>query len=283
MRLGLLVEVEEGLTWPRWRAIFGRAEALGFESIWVSDHLCSPWASTREGLEAWTALAVAAAETRRIRVGTLVSPVTFRSPAIVARMAAGLHDLSDGRFTLGLGLGWNRAEHEAFSIPFPPVSERVRLLRQTAGYARQAPLLIGGMGERGTLPLVAELADEWNMTTASAEVVRQRSAFLAGLCAKIGRDPAEITRSVAVGCLIGRDERDVLERCSRRQRWVPPLAAVPAGEVPATATGMGWLVGTLEHSRERMRELESAGIERIILGHYDLEDMDALEVAATLL
>src|SRR6185369_14798777 len=103
MRLGLLVEVEEGLTWARWRALFGAAETLGFESIAVSDHLCSPWSVERHGLDAWLALTVAAAETQRVRLGTLVSPVTFRPPAVLARMAESLFELSGGRLTVGLG------------------------------------------------------------------------------------------------------------------------------------------------------------------------------------
>jgi alkanesulfonate monooxygenase SsuD/methylene tetrahydromethanopterin reductase-like flavin-dependent oxidoreductase (luciferase family) len=283
MKLGLLVEVEEGLTWPRWRGVFDRAEQLGFESVWVSDHLCSPWSSGRAGLEAWTALAVAAAETKRIRMGTLVSPVTFRPPPIVGRMASSLQELSGGRFTLGLGLGWNEAEHAALGIPFPGVAERVGMLRATAQYAKEVPLLIGGMGERSTLPLVAQFADEWNLTTNSADVVRQRSAVLARLCQEMKRDPAEITRSVAVGYLIGRDAAELRERSQRIQRWVAPLAAVVLEHIPETAMSMGWLVGTPEQVSSRMRELAAAGVERVILGHYDLDDMDALELAAQLL
>ena len=282
MKLGLLVEVEEGLTWQRWRAVFNAAEALGFESVWTSDHLCSAWTDARPGLESWTALAVAAAETRRIRLGPLVSPVTFREPAIVARMAESLHGLSQERFTLGLGLGWNRAEHAAYGIAFPPLAERARLLREIARCVDDVPVLIGGMGERSTLPLVTELADEWNMTTASAEVVRQRSTLLATLCAERGRDPMEIRRSVAVGYLIGRDAAELRERSRRLQAWVPPLAEVDIGGVPAKASSMGWLVGTPPHVRQQMRELEQAGIERIIFGHYDLDGGDALEVVSGL-
>ncbi len=282
MKLGLLVEVEEGLTWPRWRAVFGAAEQLGFESVWTSDHLCSPWGGMQRGLEAWTALAVAAAETRRVRLGPLVSPVTFHQPAILTRMASGLAELSGGRFTLGLGLGWNRAEHDAFGIPFPGVAARAELLRATARLVHGVPLLIGGMGERSTLPLVAELADEWNMTTASPEVVQQRSAVLARLCGDIGRNPAEIARSVAVGYLIGRDAAGLRERSQRMQEWVAPLAEVTLDEVPAKASAMGWLVGTTSEVVERMRALEAVGIYRIILGHYDLDDMDALELVSNL-
>ncbi len=282
MRLGLLVEVEEGLTWPRWRAICARAEQLAFESLWISDHLQSPWSETNAELEAWTALSVAAVETRRIRLGPLVSPVTFREPAVMARMAMALQELSGGRFTLGLGLGWNRAEHQTFGIPFPSVAERARSLRETACASQGVPLLIGGSGEKVTLPLVAEYADEWNLTTASPELVEQRSAVLARLCAERGRDPARIRRSVAVGFLIGRDETELRDRSRRMQAWVPSLAEVSLEEVPDKARSMGWLVGMPQEVRQQMRALEAVGVERIVFGHYDLEDDAVLEVVAAL-
>ncbi len=282
MKLGLLVEVEEGLTWARWRAIFSRAEQLGFESVWISDHLCSPWSERGAELEAWTALAVAAAETKRVRFGPLVSPVTFRPPAVLARMAQALQQLSDGRFTLGLGLGWNRAEHEQFGIAFPSAAKRAELLAAAAGLLEDVPLLIGGGGERLTLPLVARFADEWNMTTASPELVRQRWTVVARLCAEIGRDPAAIKRSVAVGYLIGRDACELRRRSARLQRWVAPLASMALDDVPEAARGMSWLVGTPNEVRAQMTKLEAVGIERVIFGHYDLDDLQSLEAVADL-
>src|ERR1700674_1724017 len=117
MKLGILVEAVEGLDWNRGRPIYRAAERLGFESVWVSDHLASTWWEIH-GLEPWVALSVAAAETRRGRPGPLVSPSTFRQPAPVARMAEAIADLSLGRFVLGVGLGWNVDEHTQFGIPF---------------------------------------------------------------------------------------------------------------------------------------------------------------------
>ena len=282
MKQGLLVEIEEGLTWSTWRATFQAAEELGFESIWISDHLCSAWSSKNAVLEAWTALAVAAAETRRIQLGTLVSPVTFREPAIVARMAEALHALSGGRFTLGLGLGWNRGEHDTFGIAFPPVAARARRLEATVQCLRDVPVLIGGAGERWTLPLVARHADEWNVTTSSAELVAERAAVLARLCQELGRDARAIKRSVAVGYLIGRDEAELCERSRRMQAWVAPLAVVDPAQVTAEAKRIGWLVGTPEDIKVQMRSLAAVGVERVIFGHYDLDDLSALELLTTL-
>ena len=154
MKLGLLVQTEEGLDWAGWRRVYTNAERLGFHSVWISDHFQSPYAAERHGLDAWVALAVAAAETRRVVFGPLVSPITFRVPAIVARMAESLYDLSQGRFVLGLGLGWNAAEHAANRIIFPPAMERRRQLEEGIRQIRRdlddrrVPLIIGGGGPR---------------------------------------------------------------------------------------------------------------------------------------
>jgi alkanesulfonate monooxygenase SsuD/methylene tetrahydromethanopterin reductase-like flavin-dependent oxidoreductase (luciferase family) len=280
MRIGLLLEGEEGLTWPDWRGVCSAAEELGFASVWISDHLASPWAD-RTGLEAWTALAVAAAETARVRFGPLVSPVTFRAPALVARMAEQLWELSQGRFTLGLGLGWNEQEHARFGVAFPSVGERVRLLEETVQRLEgKVPVLIGGSGEKATLPLVARYADEWNMTTASAEVVAHKTTVLSQLCRDVGRDPGAIKKSVAVGFLIGRDDAELRDRARRMQACVPPFADVPLEDVRRTAEEMGWLVGTPAELIERLKALDEVGVEEVLLGHYDPSDHAALELLA---
>jgi alkanesulfonate monooxygenase SsuD/methylene tetrahydromethanopterin reductase-like flavin-dependent oxidoreductase (luciferase family) len=283
MKLGLLVEVEEGLDWGRWRATYAAAERLGFESVWLSDHLQSAWEATR-GLETWTALAVAAAETYRLVLGSLVSPVTFREPAIVARMVEGLDSLGGGRFVVGLGLGWNADEHAQAGIPFAAVAERSRRLVDTIERVHstsRVPVLIGGSGPRVTLPLVARYADQWNMTTASVAAFAEANQCLDGLCVQFNRAPAEIVRSVACGILVGRDETDLRARASRMREVVPPLAA--ASDVLRGAREMGWLVGTVDEVIVQLNALAAAGVDRAILGHYDLDNLDTLELAATLL
>ncbi|MDQ6669363.1 MAG: LLM class flavin-dependent oxidoreductase [Chloroflexota bacterium] len=289
MKLGILVETEEGLDWSAWRATYRAAERLGFESIWLSDHLASSWSAGRHGLEPWVALSVAAAETRRVRLGPLVSPITFRQPAVVARMAEALDDVSQGRFVLGLGLGWNADEHAQFGIPFPPLSARVDLLRQGIERIRgvlgkrHVPVLIGGSGPRSTLPLVARYADEWNLTTASLDVYHTRSRRLAELCEELGRDPGTIRRSVAAGCLIGHDEADLDARGRRLQRLVPPLARPPdqTDSLVEEARGIGWVAGTPTEIVAMLRPLADAGVRLAILGHYDLRDEAALELIAS--
>src|SRR5579864_2939709 len=130
MQLGLMLEGQEGLTWDAWRRLTAAAEELGFESLWRSDHLASPIDGRRQSLETWVSLTLAAAETSRLRFGPLVCPIMFRHPALLATMAAAVDVLSDGRLVLGVGAGWNAAEHRAFGIPFPPWPERLARLEE---------------------------------------------------------------------------------------------------------------------------------------------------------
>jgi alkanesulfonate monooxygenase SsuD/methylene tetrahydromethanopterin reductase-like flavin-dependent oxidoreductase (luciferase family) len=280
MKVGLLVEVEEGLDWGHWRAIYTAAERLGFESVWLSDHLQSVWGAAR-GLETWTALAVAAAETHRLVLGSLVSPVTFREPAMVARMAEGLDALSGGRFVVGLGLGWNAEEHSSAGIAFPSVAERKRRLVDTVERVRCTPrisVLVGGSGPRVTLPLAAQYADQWNMTTASVAAFAEANQRLDRLCCELNRAPEEILRSVACGILVGRDNADLRERAKRMREVVPPLAE--ADDVLLGAREMGWLVGTVDEVTARLKALAAVGVDRVILGHYDVDNLTTLELVA---
>jgi alkanesulfonate monooxygenase SsuD/methylene tetrahydromethanopterin reductase-like flavin-dependent oxidoreductase (luciferase family) len=287
MKLGLLVESEEGLNWERWLTTCVAAEALGFESVWITDHLLSAWSEERHGLEPYVALSVAAAQTQHIRLGPLVSPITFREPALVARMAEAIDALAPDRFVLGLGLGWNAHEHAQFGVPFPPVKVRVRMLadgieqiRLVLG-ERRIPVLIGGGGPRSTLPLVARYADEWNLTTATVDVYQAGRERIAHLCCQMGRDPKSIRHSVAAGILIGRDASDLRERSARMQHVVPPLAGNDVADIPQASRRLGWLAGTTSEVAVALRSLADAGVERAILGHYDLTDVAALELIAS--
>src|SRR5712692_12043849 len=193
MQIGIMLEGQEGLNWERWVRISQQVEGLGLDSLWRADHLFSVMArGERDSLECWTSLTALAQRTQRIRFGPLVSPMTFRQPALLARMAAAVDLLSNGRLVLGVGAGWNEAEHQAFGIGLPPLKERFdRLeegiavikalwtggpvdldgryypLRGAAAYPRPLqrpapPLLIGGDGEVRLLRIVARDADEWN-------------------------------------------------------------------------------------------------------------------------
>lgn len=310
MKLGVMIEGQEGLTWERWRAIMRRTEELGYESLWRSDHFFSLMGRPeRPALETFASLTLAAVETRRLRFGPLVAPMTFRHPALLARMAAAIDTLSGGRLVLGVGAGWNVPEHEAFGLPFPAVRDRMDMLEEGIQVIRALeqpgktsfrgkhyrlrdaemhpkpvqsplPLLIGGGGERRTLRLVARYAQEWNLPGATPERMREKRAVLERHCEREGRDPATITCSVMAGFLIGEDEAAFARRAAAVRVVVPPLAAIPDGELAATLRTRGWLVGRPAEVVEQINALADAGVRRVMLQHFDQEDFEVLELIA---
>ena len=175
------------------------ADALGFDSVWLYDHLQPP-----PTFECWTSLAAVARETEHVRLGQIVTCNLYRNPALLGRMALTLDALSHGRALLGLGAGWDEDEYRAhgYPEPWPAVGERLRLLDEGAAAARRVapaiPLLIGGQGERVLLRLVAKHADACNLTDPPDPAhYRQKLAVLARHCEELGRDPAEILKTAA--------------------------------------------------------------------------------------
>ncbi|WP_089718419.1 TIGR03560 family F420-dependent LLM class oxidoreductase [Candidatus Entotheonella palauensis] len=308
MKIGIIVEGQEGLSWDMWRRLVAQTEDLGFDSLWRSDHLFSIIDEAREAHETWLALTVAALETQRLQIGSLVSPMTFRHPAMLAKLAASVDSLSKGRLVLGVGAGWNDREHRAHGLPFPPFQERLDRLQEgieiilglhgegpfhyqgqyyeveTANpYPKpveKIPLLIGGKGRERFMRLVARYADEWNMTTNSPSFYRERSEALEAQCRAVGRDPATIRRSVAAGILIGRSAQEIGRRCIAMQRLMPELAGVSTAEVPEALRAVGWVCGKPDEIVQRLRELAAVGIDRIMLEYNDVDDEDVFELIA---
>jgi alkanesulfonate monooxygenase SsuD/methylene tetrahydromethanopterin reductase-like flavin-dependent oxidoreductase (luciferase family) len=305
MRIGLMIEGQEGLTWDRWFRLADAAESLGYEALMRSDHLTSLGGDPRRpALETWTSLAALATRTRRIRFGPLVSPLTFYHPALLSRMAAAVDDLSGGRLDLGIGAGWNGPEHAMFGVPFPSMKERLdrleggaRVIRALesgqaatltqppfllqAAQAHPRPprgrfrLVVGGRGEKRTLRVVAEVADEWNVTRVSlAEYTVKRQA-LADHCAALGRDPTAIARSLMVPLAIGRDSAEVARRIAAARSIFPGL---PADE--AAWQAQSFLAGAPERVLEDLRRWETVGVERVLLQMLDQDDLGALELFA---
>jgi F420-dependent oxidoreductase-like protein len=311
MQLGVTIEGHEGLTWSRWRQIMACVEALGFESLWCSDHFMSLVDSNRDSLETWVALTLAAAETTRLRFGPLVCPITFRHPALLARMAAAVDALSGGRLILGVGAGWSAQEHRAFGLTFPPLKVRMDMLEEGIevivrllgdGPARFAgryyqldgpnphpkpvqrpriPVLIGTTGERRMLRLVARYADEWDvpgLTTPAA--YRAKRECLAAYCRELNRDPREIRHCVSTSFLIGRNDRELRRRIAALQRLMPHLASLDAAAVLEALRREEWLIGTPEQIIASLQALVNEGVERVILQHHDQTDFEALELVA---
>lgn len=242
-----------------WNDLLGLArhvEASGWDGIWLSDHFM-PLRGDPTGPynEAWTTLAALAATVPRVRLGALVSGNTYRHPAVLAKMAASVDDISGGRLVLGLGGAWQESEHTAYGIPFYTVGQRLRRLEEACQVVLgllendtttfegryyqlldaplspksvqrpRMPLMIGGAGEKVTLRIAAKYADEWNVV-GTPEVFARKSGILDRHCADIGRDPSEIERS-AWATFVVSDDPDIEENLdnTRIRRPVIPATA----------------------------------------------------------
>jgi F420-dependent oxidoreductase-like protein len=305
MDVGVMIEGQEGLTWERWWRLAAAAEDLGFESLCRSDHLTGlSGQPKRPSLETWASLTALAARTKRIRFGPMVSPLTFYHPAILAKRAAAIDLLAGGRFDLGIGAGWNEPEHVMFGVPFPPLKERMdRLecgarairaldsdkavtlqqryypLKNAESYphpgAGRTRLVIGGRGERRTLAIVAEFADEWNVTRVDVAAYPAKRAVLESHCSAVGRDAQQIRRSLMIPLAIGRDTAEIARRIANARAVFP---ALPDGEAAWRAAG--FLAGPPAQVLADLDKWKAAGMQRVLLQMLDQEDIAALELFA---
>ena len=288
-----MIEGQEGLSWQRWRHICADADALGFDSLRRSDHLISLMDDPeRDCIETWASLALAAEWTKRIELGPMVSPITFRLPAILAKMAAAVDVLSGGRVILGVGAGWNENEHSQFHIPFHTMRERFDMLEAAIPTMRETwsksnpkpirnpmPLLMGGKGEKRTLPMVARHAAEWNLSRLDSEMYAQRRDFLNACCNEIGRDPQSIRHSVMTSYIIGRNEAELRERAAQVSRVIPSLSKLSPADVLENRKDL-WFIGTPEQIAAKMSMHAALGVDLFMLQHFLLDDRDALKLLA---
>ncbi len=312
VQLGVMIEAQEGLTWERWRRIIDTADTHGFNSVWRSDHLFSLMGSPeRDCIALWPSLNEVAYRSSRLEFGQLVSPVTFRHPVHLAIDAVASDQLSNGRYMLGVGAGWNENEHRAFGFPLPPLKERmdrfeealkvITLLftgekvsfqgryfqlneaqkRPTPTRGTKVPMVIGGGGEKRTLRLVAEYADEWNVTATTPEVYATKVEALKRHCDDVGRDPATIRRSIMLAHIIGRNEEELRQRAARIQRVFNAPPDQEPEELINRFRERGMLVGTPGEIVEHIQQRAEQGIERIMLQTHDQTDMEALELFAS--
>lgn len=303
LELNVMIEGQEGLTWERWQRLARTAEDGGFAGLYRSDHLTGLFGdAARSSLETWASLAWLATATRRVRFGPIVCPMTFYHPALLAKRAAAIDQLAGGRLDLGLGAGWNEMEHRMFGIPFPPLRERMDRLECGARAiralwrgepvtldqpyyplvdAQSSPrpagggLIVGGRGERRTMRVAAEVADEWNVTRVTFDEYPRKLEVLAGHCRTLGRDPASIRLSLMVPIVIGRSRAEAEHRLGRGRAWFP---RVPGDE--AAWRAQCFLYGTPDEVVRDLRRWQALGIRRVMLQMLDMDDLAALELIA---
>ena len=296
MRVCLMVEGQEGVTWPQWLALASACEESGLEGLFRSDHYTGFPSGEGGSLDAWATLAALAAATERIRLGSLVSPATFRHPSVLARMVVTAdHASGGGRVELGLGAGWNEDEHVRHGFPFPPLAERLAVVAEQLEIVRRSwseeefdfegehyvlrgcralpkplsppNLIVGGSARRGTVGPAVRLADEYNTIFASPEECRRRRARVDEAAAAAGREP--LVFSLMTQCVVGATEDELARRLRRLEQRT--------GRAPARGDGAA-IVGVVDEVAERLRAYESAGVERVMLQHLLHDDVEMVEL-----
>jgi F420-dependent oxidoreductase-like protein len=304
MRACLMIEGQEDVTWDQWRALAAACEKHGYEGLFRSDHYLSVEGRRERGsLDAWTTLGALAAITSRIRLGTLVSPTTLRHPSVLAKGAVTVDHVSGGRVELGIGAGWHESEHRAYGFPFADLRARMDVMAEQLEIVARSwkegsfsfqgehyriedldalpkplqrprpPIIVGGAGKPRALALAARWADEYNTFSASPDEVRERCQAFARAWEKAGRDPASFRFSVMATVLIGADEEDFRDRAAR----LAERRRQDVGTLLDSLAGTG-VVGTIDQAVERLRELERAGAQRVMLQHHLHDDLEAVEL-----
>lgn len=280
MRLALMIEGQEGVSWEDWLSLAQACEEHGVEALFRSDHYLSQADPGRPALDAWAVIPALAARTDRIELGTLVSPVTFRPAAVLANASLTAQEVSGGRVSLGMGTGWMEAEHEAFGFPFPEMKTRVRWLAEqieaVRGYWADGPhphLIVGGSGLSGTIGPAARWADEYNTVMVPPAECAARREKLVRACESAGRDP--IPLSLMTACAIGRTRDEARERIRRR------LERAGHGADPdeyRAKRGDAAVLGTVDEAAAQLREYERAGVARVMLQHLDHRDLEMIQL-----
>jgi alkanesulfonate monooxygenase SsuD/methylene tetrahydromethanopterin reductase-like flavin-dependent oxidoreductase (luciferase family) len=307
MRVCLMIEGQESVSWDEWLALAKACEESPIDALFRSDHYGSVMGREERGaLDAWATIAGLAAVTSDLQIGTMVSPATFRHPSVLAKnVVTADHIAGGGRIELGMGTGWLEAEHKAYGFPFPPLGERFELLEEqieivsrewdegaldfsgehytVSGDAIPKPLsrpnlIVGGQAKPRSLRLAARWAGEYNLVMMTAEqcaeaIPRVREAWRAA-----EREKPVI--SLMTSCIIGSDEVDLLERAHATAEVRGDEATDPEAYLEAERPNS--LVGTVAEIRERLAELEGIGVERVMLQYLTHRDLDGVGYIAEL-
>jgi F420-dependent oxidoreductase-like protein len=295
-----MIEGQEGVTWPQWLDLAGACEQHGIGTLFRSDHYMNLDGRhpERGSLDAWGTLCALAAATTTLRLGTMVSPATFRHPSELAKLVVTADHVSGGRVELGLGAGWHEREHASYGFAFAPLRTRLDVLEEqlqvvlgtwTSGpeqplrftgehyridaldaqpapvQSPHPPLIMGGSGGRRSAAMAARYADEYNIPFATLQDVREKRARIEQACDDAGRQMLPF--SIMTGVIIGADASDLRDRAARLEQrgGFQNLIDEPPG---------GWIVATVDAAAEQLQALAEAGVDRVMcqqLLHDDLE------------
>jgi F420-dependent oxidoreductase-like protein len=304
MEVCLMIEGQEDVTWEDWLALAAACEEHGVGAMFRSDHYLSVDDRRERGsLDAWGTITALGAVTEKLRLGTMVSPATFRHPAVLAKAAVTADHVSGGRIEVGIGAGWWEREHELYGFELPPVGPRMDALEEQMqvilGHWGEGPfdfdgehysakeldalpkpvqeprppLILGGKGGPRSLRLAARYADEYNTVMSTGAEIAAVRAGLDRACEAEGRDPATLPLSMMTGWLVGADEAELHDRAARLAEWKGSGGdgkAFLVEERPST------IKGTPPQAIEQLRELEAAGLTRIMGQHLLHRDLDAV-------
>ena len=301
MDLCLMIEGQEGVTWPQWRALAAACEEHGIPALFRSDHYqnLDGRDPDRPALDAWGTINALAALTTKLRLGTLVSPASFRHPSVLAKLVVIADHVSGGRIDLGIGAGWHEREHEAYGFPFASTGVRIDVLEeqlqilmgtwsdgpfsfsgqhytlrdlvaQPKPVQRPHPhLIMGGIAAPRGAALAARYADEYNTPFPSLEEVSTRRAAIVEACERAGRDP--IPFSAMIGTVLGTDAADLEDRARRVAERTGSDADALLREPPN-----GWVVATVDQAAEQFAAYRDAGLHRVMCQTLVHDDLDAV-------
>ena len=310
MRICLMIEGQEGVSWAQWVDLARAAELYGFEALYRSDHYLSLFEpERRSSLDAWTTIAGLAPLTSRLRFGTLVSPLSFRHPSHLAKVVATADHISGGRIEVGIGAGWYEREHLSFGFGFPADPHRFRafeeyvrivhgLLSEEDNFTFNGdhyqlveasalpkpiqrphpPLIMGGQAGPRAAALAARWASEYNLYDTSPDQVGEKRGRLRAACDAAGRDPDTLGISINANILIGTGEQD-LEARSARHLAYQALAVTPAEHLGSL--GSERLVGTPEQILEQVGAYAAAGVTRMMMQVFPHDDLEAIALIGT--
>ncbi len=302
-----MIEGQEGVSWQDWQELAGACERGGYAALFRSDHYVGLMGDEPRGsLDAWATINALAAITSTLRLGTLVSPATFRHPSELAKVATTADHVSGGRIEIGMGAGWNEREHAAYGFSFPDLggrydvfAEQVEIVRGLTSqdefsftgehYRLEAvrplprpvqtppPLLLGGKAGPRSASLAARFADEYNTLSAGPEEVAARRRRLASACEDVGRDPASLRTSVMVGVLVATTETELRAKAVRLLHHIGNDA--DPDEFLAERRGT-WIVGSPDEAAEAIARYTAVGVDRLMLQHLVHDDLELVELIA---